>query len=343
MENQKVYGALIICLIIIFCPFVLYSQEYNQLHIGAEVNGDLVYDKVVLHDNDTCSFFLLDRYGNKVTSISEDNGLVLEWNLKFQTTSGKVLKYKLSDIHEDCSVGVRVIPNGFSGIKFMDGYLRAIKTGNYCYTNGEIVCNLTIGHSKYSYVNPIEYDVLPSKPVIEIIDNYIYTDSSGESCPVSIFSINTENFLEGYLFVYDHTLSNIPGTIDYFITERIEPFEQMPIIITVDYLSTENYGFWCEVFNHYGASGCELVYLDWSQSGVTNVMKNKELVLCGKGFCKIISERTMKNICIYDINGRIIFDIKNISQVDVPLNNGIYILQIIDNEGGVTRKKILIK
>lgn len=327
MENQKVYSALIICLIIIFCPFALYSQEYNQLHIGAEVNGDLVYDKVVVHDKDTCSFYLMDKNGRKQTSLSGD--ISLGWYLSFPTRKGELWYKKINIDKCEHSVGLRITSEDFHN-RFTND--KAKNERGICYTDGEIKCYMWKGNSLSNiYSMSVLFDVLPSEPQIKILDTYLEEDN-GYLWPVAVAEVTTENFDYGLIYLSDSPL---------FSGEFFMQSDPVPYRVNL-YLTYES-KCKCDVFNGYGVCGSEEVYPDWSQTSVANIKKDNISVFSGKGFCKIISERPMKNICIYDINGRIIFDTKSISQVDIPLNNGIYILQIIDNEGVVTRKKILIK
>lgn len=96
MEKQKIYSKIIALLLLWLSSANLFAQhEYKNMRIGIEVNGQLVNDaKVVLHDNDTCTFFLLDKNGNKVTYLSSNENYSFEWNLRFPTMLGDVKSKK---------------------------------------------------------------------------------------------------------------------------------------------------------------------------------------------------------------------------------------------------------
>lgn len=342
MEKQKIYSKIIVLLLFCLLPVNISAQyDYKNMRIGVEVNGQPFNGKVVLHDNDTCTFFLLDKEGNKVTYLSSKENYSFEWNIKFPKTGGGIWKKRLNVVNSDSILGIRISPDLFE-----EQFVKNVRSGmsGFCtYTDGEITCDLKSA-SWYVYTMPIELDVLPPVPTIDITEQYVYPDTvymQGNDY-IATFSITAEQFDMGTFYMYDPTLPPNSGIFNYFLCEIFEYPCEMPILLTLDYLLPE-VGFWCEFHNDYGWIGSDLIYPDWSQANVSYVGDEAMTVSVRGGFCDVTCINPIGNIRIFDMNGRIVFSDKEKSEFHIPLNKGLYILDINDNKGKITRKKILMK
>lgn len=340
MEKQKVYTK-VVFLLFVFCHVVNVSaQDFNKMHIGAEVNGKLVDGELVLHDTDSCTFFLLDEQGCRMTCLPQGDNYSLTWNLCFKSIYGDVWKKNLNGGKRDSIVGISVYPDSFDVLFVNDKIRRNNLSYRTCCQVGEITCDLKIGLAAwYVYTIPVFFDVLPPEPHIEIIDNYIEQEESSEPFPVVILSITADNFDKGLLWVDDADI-NFMHSGDSFSSST-----EMPFIVKADF-ATERCGFWCEVSNDYGISGSDEVFPDWSQTAIWNatVKDGGDIkVLCGHGFCHVTSESIMRSVCVTDAKGRTVYSSQNQSDVIIPLARGLYIVTIVKLDGEWTRRKILIR
>ena len=122
MARRKVYNKVII-LFSTFCltSVSLFAQyDFSHMRLGAEVNGKQVCDKVVLHDNDTCTFFLMDKNGNKVTYLPSEKNYSFEWNLKFPTISGGTRNCRINTTRYGSIIGIKITPTGLFERNFAD-------------------------------------------------------------------------------------------------------------------------------------------------------------------------------------------------------------------------------
>lgn len=343
MEKQKIYSKIIFLLLLWLSPANIFAQyEYKKMRIGVEVNGQPVNnDKVVLHDNDTCTFFLLDKNGNKVTYLSSNKNYSFKWNIKFPCRGGGTWKKQLNIGNNDSILGIRISPSLFE-----EDFVKNVKSGlsGFC-TEGEITCDLKQGLALwYVYTTPIELDVLPPVPTVNIKEQYVFPDTVYMQWNdyVATFSVMAEQFDCGTFYIYDPTLPPNCGFYNYYVCGIFEYPCEIPIELTLDCLLPEN-GFWCEFHNAYGWIGSDIIYPDWSQANVSDVDDETLSISTEGGFCDITLRNQIFSISIFDMSGKIVFSDKEKSQFSVPLNKGLYILVIKDSKGKTTRKKILMK
>ena len=86
-----------------------------------------------------------------------------------------------------------------------------------------------------------------------------------------------------------------------------------------------------------------------SQGGVTtdvvDVLQSKISVVNSKGCVTVYSTANINSIAVYDIAGRLIsiVDSLNRKEYRVDLSMGVYMLQIIANDGSVYQEKVVVK
>lgn len=338
MEKWKVHNKMTILLTILCLLSVRLSaqNDFDYMYIGAEVNGKPVSGKIVLHDNDTCTFFLLDKNGNKVTYLSSKENFSFEWNFKFTTTSGGTFKKNLNNERSDSIMGIRISPE-----RCGDRFVKNIHddTWGYC-LEGEITCDLMQGLALwYIYSMPIELDVLPSVHDIEIVEQTILPENNH----VASFSVMAENFKDGLFIIYDPILPPHSGFSPFISCWFFDPPCEMPTLLTFDYLLPE-YGFFSKFYNEYGHCCSDIIYPDWSKANISPITDNDDISISIKDeTCNIMSKNIINIVRIYDMSGMTVFSGSQKSEFHIHLNKGLYIMNITDNKGNMTRKRILIK
>lgn len=338
MGKWKVHNKMTVLLTIFSLSSACLSaqNDFDYMHIGVEVNGKPVCGKVVLHDNDTCTFFLLDKNGNKVTYLSSKENFSFEWNLKFTTTSGGTFKKNLNNERSDSLMGIRISPE-----RCGDRFVKNVHDDTWgYYLKGEITCDLMHGFALwYIYTMPIELDVLPTVHDIEIVEQSILPENNY----VASFSVMAENFRAGMFFIYDPTLPPHSGFSPFISCWFFDPPCEMPTLLTFDYLLPK-YGFFSEFYNAYGHCCSDIIYPDWSKNNVSPITENNDISISVKdGTCNVISRNIINKIGVHDVNGMTVFSGSKKSEFYIPLKGGLYIMSITDNNGNMIRKKILIK
>jgi hypothetical protein len=329
MEYKKNYSKIILfALLGLSCYTFAGNIDVNNLRIGAKVNGNLIVsDTVTLKDSDKCTFYLVDGSGNKAEIPSSWN---MRWNLN------------MKGIHiHDTSLPINSTDSKEAILdvkpKFMDKEFAIWETGGEGYsTHATITCN---GNDldNFNYKLHVYFDVLPQKPELKIVKQIIRTDESG-SYPVTTLWLMAKKFDWGYVRVTDPTAGGGSYTAYSIDTDSI-----MPLLIDIDF-GYEMSGYRFYIINTYGAMCGDWIYPD---SSITDVnveeTKNAINIMANDGFCSISSEETMKNINIYDAEGRLCLAEKDKSDCAIPLNKGLYIVNIITDKGKRINKKLIIK
>lgn len=339
MGKQNVYGKIRTVFLTAFFLLAVHAfaqYDYKNMRIGAEVNGQPVStDKVTLHDNDTCTLFLLDKEGRKVTYLSSDENYSFEWNLRFPMMSGDVKSGKISTNECDSIIGVRITPTGFFSMNFVNEKADREKSYRYkCLKDGEITCDLKRGRDLwYLYKRPVTLEVLPSEPKINIVDNYIASDEEYGTYPFTTLEVVADNFDYGLIY-----FSDFPN----FYGEYFEYPCQIPYRVDIDFGSFET-RYKCETFNAYGVSGSDEVFPDWQNASVSDPDNERISISCKDNVCNIASKSIMRQISVYDNGGRIVYSVSDKAGVEIRLAKGLYILSITAKDGKTTRKKLLMK
>lgn len=340
MEKQKLYSkitTIFLTALFLSTVHVFAQYDYKNMRIGVEVNGQPVTtDKVTLHDNDTCTLFLWDKDGNKVTYLSSNENYSFEWNLRFPTMSGGVKSGKISTNECDSIIGVRITPTGFFSMNFVNEKADSEKDYRYkCLKNGEITCDLKQGRDLwYLYKRPVTLEVLPSEPKINIVDNYIASDEKyGTYYPFTTLEVIADNFDYGLIY-----LSDFP----FFSGEYFEYPCQIPYKVDIDFSSFET-RYKCETFNAYGVSGSDDVFPDWSNTAIYSPDNELISISCKDNVCNIASKNIIRRISVYNNGGRIVYSVNDKSRVEMQLAKGLYFLSITTKDGKKIRKKFLMK
>lgn len=202
--------------------------------------------------------------------------------------------------------------------------------GYKCLKDGEITCYLKQGYSfGYLYKKPVTLEVLPSEPILNIVDNNITSDNVWGTYPIITLEVIADNFNYGLIYFSDFPL---------FSGLLFEYPCQMPYREEIDF-STFETRYKCETFNAYGISSSNEVFPDWSNTAISSLENERISISCKDNICNIASKSIIKQITVYDSGGRIINSVSNKSEIEIQLVKGLYFLSITNIDGKKTRKK----
>lgn len=292
------------------------------------MNGSYMDKDIILHDKDSCTFFLLDGQGNMIERSSQEDEEFL-WEVRFKDRNGKIWSKTLNG--NGCVCGFSIHPDSFN-VMFHNGKALASVGYGICDSEGEVTC---LFKGRY-YGIPVKLDVLPPEPKVEIVEQQIIYFEELPLFTVKL-KITANEAKSGVLFV------SIPYN-NTWISEAIDTKVPMPFYMTVDY-GYEESGYWCQVNNAYGVTGSDIVFPDWSSTAIQNTMDDKSGVRISSdnGFCHISSNETMRYVNIVDMNGRMTYSAADVTDTNVMLDRGLYIVKVTDKSGKRIINKVLIK
>lgn len=325
---QKNHYKIITVCLLLFCLSYTYAVDIKNLSIGAEINGKDINSEIILKDKDKCVFFLKDEASNKVSLPKTKN---ISWYLSFPTNMGKTYTKKISEgnlTYTNLSIEPGIISEMFINE-------RADILGAYgCLQEGKLLCY--IEEDRLELEIPIQMDLLPVDPELEITNQYVYTDWEFPTVtyPIVTLKLYSDNFDRGRIAVFEST------GYKYFMA--LPDDCDMPYSIEI-----EGPDFGCSfifyVYNDYGMNSSNKIYSDIKPSSVEQIVKHENIsVKCENGLLCIDCPDIMKNIIIYDCYGKLVSKEKDMTAVVKSLKKGIYIVKIVKKDNNVYKCKILI-
>lgn len=319
------------------------SDSFKSLSIKTVVNGKSIVDNVIVHDNDSCVFFLKDKNGNKFEP-SEGEEIRYEWFVECKEVGGRNKQYKINKENDTNCLSFRVKPQMWEDMFFLNENIIADNTGYFgvsCHI--KLRCELLVTTNdithRFSYTKPVLFEVIPSTPVLELDNIYIDEIVGNITYYMVQITVNSLNNCKGGLLYLRNPLDGYKYGIGGFNIS-----EPKTSISFNSGAIGDSYRF--EAYNEYGSSASEFLTPDWNTVSVKDTKIDDVNIASRCGWLEISSDNPICNIKIFKPNGKICYnnEAPDANKIQINLEQGgLYILSLTKGNNKRITCKIFIK
>lgn len=304
----------------------------NDYLITANCNGMPIDETFIITDLDSCSFMLARKSG--IESGLPVDSFYCNWTFNIVGDAKKILWKKPLTATGKQGCAFKMEPSFFgSDLNYL--FRTEVDTvTNRTYNHCEIICTIKYGDRKFKVNFPCKLSVLPPKPSCEILSCWVEPEHPEYITFQTVtLKIMAKDFDEGHVYVTNH-----PSCGLRFLSDQ-----PMPYIDEVDW-GIPGTGYFVGVANRYGHSFSDTVYPASEETAVDVPYTEDTVVLeLHQNKCIVKSPYTLKKVSISNIGGEIVYSGSDMSEIEITLPSGMYILHVAASETKNRYYKFIIK